>query len=1179
MLFIDFRKGTRTGSLCFSLPGNTGDQFTTGSSTIKTTREMKKDDWRGTSNVRCISPCIAKIFSVMKWTAVIMLAACLQVSAKGFSQEISLSVDKVPLKKVFLQLQQQTGYYFLCDLDLLSKEDLVSIHVEKSSIDKVLNLCFPSNNYTYSVVEKTILIKKKEASVTTNPRDSVPTLRGIVTGAKGAPLPGVTVKVKGSSKGTVTNASGEYLLSGVSPESVITFTFIGMKTVEEKLAGKRTLDIAMEEGVVGMDEIVAVGYGTQKKISMTGAISTIQAKDMDKIPTSSLSNVLAGRLAGMYVRSSTGAPGTGSNVRIRASASWNASDPLYVIDGIVRDKTSFDALDPNEVDQISVLKDAASAAVYGSRAANGVILVTTKKGTPGKMRVDYNSVFSMERTSSYPKYMDMKTALKTTQATLGGISDEEIDWVQKANPGGMANFDAVYKNPNSQKHALSLSGGSDKFTYYFGGSFFNENGFLPNVWYKKYNLRSNISAKITKDLTVSLNLANNYGTSNRFNFLDDKSDDISGLWGKLLYWDVFAIPYMDGKPVNPGWVGNLPEMIKNSGYMRNNNQQVDALIKVDYNVPFVQGLSLHSSYSRNINNNFQKEFGQKQTLYNFKRTGPNSLIVTDEILGTVKSGNPVLEYISNEYTKSDAYQFNAQINYDKHIGKHYIGATAVYEQYEYQSYYFGASRNNFPLFPVDQFFAASKNNSDWGTAGEEKQDARLSYIGRLIYEYGGKYFFSSSVRRDGSIKFSPDQRWGWFPSVSGGWLASEENWYRSSNLYKTINMIKLRGSYGITGDDGIGGWKWVEQYNIDKNIFYVGNPASAVPRLTYGGIPTSSLTWEKSKSVNIGVDLRIRDQFSFTTELWKKHTYDILGEREKVLPSEFGSKLPASNYGIGDAKGIEFELGYNSIPSKAFTYNIKGTFGLATTKVILKDHATNAQPFDNPEGKTSSYSTGYQATGILRSQADIDKLPADYTILGAKPELGMMNFEDISGPNGKPDGKIDSYDKKVIGNYTDLNKAPVSFGLMLNFNYKGFTLDMLFAGMAGFDLTYNDSWGRNFGGGGKIPIYHEDSWSPANPGGSTPKLYAWGDSRANGYTETSTYNTYRADFVRMKYLNLGYNIPKSVLKITGISNIQVYASGTNLFYLSKFKFYDPEIGGFTSYPIMKNFVLGFNVQF
>lgn len=1114
----------------------------------------------------------------MRWAAIVMLTACLHVSTKGFSQVISLSVEKMPVKKIILQLQEQTGYYFLCDLDLLEKNEPVSLHVKNSPIGSVLKLCFPGKEFTYTVVDKTILIKKKETAAPPV-KGGTGNIHGIVSDSAGAPLPGVTVTVKGKKSGAVTNSNGEYSLPEVIADDIILFTFLGMKPVAVKPGNKAELNVVMETTVFSMEQFVAVGYGIQKKDAITGSISTMQAAAMNSIPASNLSNVLAGRLSGLYVGTGTGMPGTGSNLRVRTSASWNASGPLIVIDGIIRDQTSFDALDATEVDQISVLKDAAAAAVYGSRSANGVILVTTKKGSPSKMAVEFNVVTGRQQVGSLPKYMDVYQALKTTQAVSGGISNEEIDWVLKANPGGMAEYNAVYQHPADQKYSLGVSGGSEQFTYFVGGSFYNEQGFLPKVWYKRYNLRANITGKLSKNLTVGLNLGHNNGTRNRFNFMDDKSADLNALWGKLLYWDIFSIPYMNGKPVSPGWLGNLPEMIKNGGYMRNSNQQMDALMTADYHLPFVRGVSLKVSYSRNLNNSFDKNFAKKQTIYNFKRTGPNNLIVTDEIVGTVQSSDPEMEYIGNEYTKADAYQFNTQINYDRQFGKHHIDATAAYEQYEFHSNYFSFYSNTFPLLTVDQFSAASMNNSDWRTRGYEKQDARLSYIGRLNYEYEGKYFLSASIRRDGSIKFAPDQRWGWFPSVSAGWLMSEDKWYKLSGIAKVIDKVKLKGAFGIVGDDGIGGWKWVDQYNMEEGTYYLGEQGAAQPRISYGGLPSLALTWEKSKISNLGMELMFGSRFSLGAELWNKYTYKILGMRTLVLPIEFGSQLPANNYGIGDAKGIDIELGYYSSPSKALRYSLKGTFSQATTKTILKDHATNAQPYDNPEGKTAAYGTGYLATGILRSKEAISSLPAGYTILGAVPEPGMMNFADLSGPGGVPDGKIDAYDKTVIGRYMGPNNAPVSFGFAGNFTYKGFTLDFLFSGLAGFKVTYDDPWGRSFGGGGKIPLYHNDSWSETNTGGTTPKLFAWGDPRAKGYVETSTFNTYNGDFVRLKYINLGYTLPRALFRHISIDSVQVFASATNLFYWSEFKFYDPELSAFTSYPIMKNFTAGVNARF
>jgi len=989
-------------------------------------------------------------------------------------------------------------------------------------------------------------------------------------------LPGATVQQVNGARKVIADENGNFGIE-VPLNTKLTVSMVGYQTKVVTVTSQE-FTIELDNTASGLDEVVVVGYGTQRKASLTAAVTSIKSDQINLVPASNLSNVLAGRLSGTYIQSGTGTPGIGSKVRVRAQSSWNDADAIYVIDGVVRDKTSFDALDANEVAEITVLKDAASAAIYGSRSSNGVVLVTTKTGKKGTPLIQYSTVFSTERTGRLPRYMDMAEALDLTDAVNGGISPEEKEWVLRTNPGGMNYYNAAYHDPNNQRHALSVSGGTDRITYYIGGAFFKENGFLPNVWYRKYNLRGNVQVQLTDDLSVGLNLSNSYGTRNRFNFTYDYgSDDLNNLWGKLLYWDVFAPASINGKPVNPGWLGNPVEMMKNGGYWRNNNQQIDALLTATYKVRYVEGLSVKAAYSKNFNNSFVKDFAKKQLLYNFKTTGANNHIYTDTVLSTQLSGDPGTEYIGNAYEKTNAYQLNLQLNYERSFGAHHINAVAVYEQYESWYNEFSMYRYNFPLFPTDQFFAASGNPSDWTTKGKEVQEGRLSYVGRVNYEFADKYLFSVSVRRDGSVKFSPEKRWGWFPSAAAGWVLSKEDFFARNRSLRFIDMMKLRFSFGSTGNDAIDGWQWLPQYNIKDNTFYLGDPGTAAPRLAYGGIPNPGITWEKSNSYNAGIDLVLLQKLTLTAEFWKRHTYDILGERILALPGEFGGSLPAVNYGKVDSKGFEVELGYSNRIGRDLTYNIKGNIGLATTKVILKDVAANTQPVNDPNGKPLSYETGLQATGLFRSQKDLDNLPAGYTIYGAKPELGMMNFADKSGPEGKPDGKIDDYDKIMLGNYFGSNNAPLSFGMLISLSYKGFSADMLFAGLSGYKLTYNDAWGRNFGGGGKIPLYHADSWSEQNPDGTTPRLYPWGDNRAT-YTYASTFNTYNSSFIRMKYLNLGYNLPAAWMHRMHLGGIRVFASATNLFTLSKFKFYDPEVFQFMSYPVMKSYSLGVNVQ-
>ena len=1125
---------------------------------------------------------LIKLSRIMRLTILIFVLGINSLLAESsYSQmtRITIKAEDTRVEDVLNLIENKSEFFFLFNQKLIDLNRKVSIDAKEEKISDILDELFAGTDVKHQVIDRQIILTTSE--IFDNQQQSNRKVFGKVTDRTGAPLPGASVVVKGTTTGVITDNNGNFSLSLPVDAKSIAFSFVGMKSQEVNIVGKTSINIIMEEETVGLDEVVAIGYGTQKKATLTGAISNMKTDGIINIPSSNLSNVLAGRLSGTFIRSTTGTPGISSDVRVRQNGSWNTAEPLYVIDGIARDKISFDALDPNEVEEITILKDAASTAIYGSRAGNGVILVSTKKGKEGKVRVEYNSVFSAENPGKLPKYMEVEDALKTAQRVLGGISDEEIAWVLKNNPKGENMYNAAYSDPNNQKHSISITGGSDKVSYFLGASYFDENGFLPNVWYKKYNLRANISAKVSKDLTVGLNLSNSYGTRNRFNFsYDGGSADLNSLWGKLIYWDVWNPPYTkDNKPTNPGWLGNPIEMMRNGGNWRNNNQLIDALLSIDYNVPFVKGLSLKASYSRNMDNSFTKDYAKKQLLYDMKKTGPNNLIYTDEIIGTTMSGDPGTEYIGNSYTKTDAYQLNGQINFDRHFGNHYVNATAVYEQYEYKYNNFAMYRNNFMLFPTDQFFAASKDPKDWSTGGSEDQSGRLSYVGRVNYEYASKYLISASVRRDGSVKFAPGYRWGWFPSASAGWIVSEEEFYKKSNLADYVDKLKLRASFGSTGNDAIGGWQWLEQYNVSDGAFYLGNPGATTAMVTYGGTPNPSLTWETTRSYNIGLDARLWRKVDFSLELWKSRTTDILGNRSMVVPSEYGASLPASNYGIAEAKGIEVEMAYRNKIGNNFTYDLKATFGYATTKTILMDHASNGQWFENPEGRTRTYGTGYQAAGILRTQADLDALPDGYKIFGASPELGMMNFADLNGVDGKPDGKIDGYDKVIMGNYMGPGSAPYSFGLNVNLEYKGFTLDALFAGLAGFKISYNDAWGRNYGGGGKTPWYHHDSWSEENPNGTTPKLFPWGDARANGYIATSAFNVYRGDFIRLKNLQLGYNLPASALKTVGIGKAKIFVSGTNLFCWSKFDLYDPEISGFMSYPIMKTYSLGLNVQF
>ncbi|TWF41736.1 TonB-linked SusC/RagA family outer membrane protein [Chitinophaga polysaccharea] len=1112
----------------------------------------------------------------MKLSTAFLFVSIMHLGATAYSQ-VTLSVRNMPLGKVFTLIKAQTGREIFYSMDLLRQGENVTLQLNNAPLQRAMDEVLKGRGLTFEIIDKNIVITKQKAASPEVVQDQV--ISGKVTDEAGNPLPGASLKWKNTAQGANTDASGNFSLKVPNGGGTLVITFVGYESQEIAVAKGSNLKIALKASTSKLGDLVVIGYGTRKKALLTSSISTVKATEFESIPTGSLSNLLQGRLSGTYVQTSSGFPGQGSGIRVRINTSWNNSPLVYVIDGVVRDEQSFNALDPNEVEEVTVLKDAASAAIYGSRSSNGVLMVTTKKGKSGKPVVAVSSTVSTERYTQVPKYMEAGKSMDAIASVYNSVSPEEKDWLVKNNPDGMNLFRSVYRNPRDQRYTASLSGGSNDVTYFLGGSYYNQDGFLSKLNYNKYNLRGNVQVKSIKNLTVGLNVSTNTAIFNGYSFGQTSGNaDQQEFYKNFMYMNPWVPANIDGKFPDIGWIGNPAALLAGPGYRKNRNQQVDALLNFEYKIPFVEGLSINGAFSKNYNNNFTKEFASKSLLYKFKMAGANSRIFTNEVIGTTLSYAPAEEFIANATSQSNSYQLNGQLNYQRSFGKHQVEANAIVEQYEYQSYAFNGNRRGFPLYPLDQFFAASGDSKYWGINGNEGQDGRVSYIGRINYNYDERFLFTASARRDGSIKFAPDRRWGTFPSVSAGWIISNESFFKNSADLSFVDFLKVRGNFAQTGNDAIGGWAWLEQYNISGDSYFEGTNGTSNPRLTYGGIPNPNLTWEKSNSVDVGFELGIFKSINLTADYWTRHTYDILGSRILAVPLEYGANLPSENYGIVNGHGADFELEYNTKLSHDFSLGIKANLGFAGNKVIKRDVAANAQDVDNPNGKSLSYQAGYRTTGILRSQGEVDKLPQGYTIFGAKPEPGMMNFQDISGPNGVPDGKIDNYDRVVLGSNFGPGGAKESFGLLLNLGWKNLHLEMLFSGLAGFKIVYNDPWGRQFADGNLTPIYHDNAWTPDNPNGTHPRLYSWGDARAQGYVQVSDFNTYPGSFIRMKNLNLSYSLTANTLKRIGLTGARVWASATNLFYLSKFKFYDPELYGFSAYPASKTYSLGLNIN-
>jgi TonB-linked SusC/RagA family outer membrane protein len=1003
-------------------------------------------------------------------------------------------------------------------------------------------------------------------------------ITGTVVDNNGEPVVGANVVQKENSRnGTVTDADGKFSLD-VPPNATLKISFIGYLAREVAVGGQSSIDVTLTEDVGLLDEVVVIGYGTQKKASVTGAIATLQAEKVEDIPVANVSSALAGRMSGLYVSQETGAPGSAAAIRIRSINTWKSSgnDPLYVIDGIILDKRSFDMLDYSEIENISVLKDAASASVYGARAANGVILVTTRTGREGKFKMNYSYSYSFDQPSKIPEYgsaadmVRLNNYARSVAGVLPFYDEEEAAWISQNDPG-KAWYDLAYSDPTLQKHTLNASGGSEKVRYFIGGNFFDQTAFIKNAEYKKFNIRSNVDVNFTNELSGSFKLAYNEGTRTRYAFQEDQSglninDNFGGLWGRLLYYLPDVPPLTsDGKYINPGWIGNPLAFIEEGGTNTRSDRNIDANFGLTYKLPFVKGLSVSANYSRNYSNATVKQYEVKPTIYNVVRKGTNGKIYTDEIISSQKSSFPNKERLAKTSETSNDYQLNLSVNYAGSFGKHNINAVLVYEQSEGAYEYFEAVRENFPLVQKDQFWATSSDRADSYVDGNESESGRASYIGRITYDYDEKYFLTAAARYDGSMQFAPDYRWGLFPSVQAGWVLSKEGFFNT----EAINFLKLRTSLGLTGNDAVGGWAWSESYsNVGSYLF-----SALEPRVRYSGIVNRVLTWEKTRDWNIGFDSRFLGGYSLNLEYYNRHNYDILDSRIASLPRSFGGSMPPENYGIVDAHGVEIELGYRG-SIKEVNYGIQGNFSYATNIVKLKDVAENVRDADNPNGRSTDYVKMLVATDIIRTQADLDALPEGYTIYGKKPALGVINFEDVSGLDGTPDGKIDDYDIQFIkGKHT---VAPYALGLNLTADWKGLGIDVLFQGFLGVSKLYNDGYGRRFFDGMRPPAFWNDSWTPDNVNAAYPQAVTW------DYTYdhlASTFWLKNSNYLRLQQVSLKYSLPKKLIKKVRLSDATFLLSGTNLFTLTKFDYHDPAGESMNTYPTMKTYTLGVNLSF
>lgn len=1106
-------------------------------------------------------------------------------NAQKSMEEIYLTIrlENEPIKDVFGKIEQQTDLGFVYSKNILDEEVQITTEINFISVADLLRIISSEGGLQFKRINENIYVSRKaqeDASVSEVIENAADIeVSGTVTSSEdGEPLPGVNVLVKGSSTGTITDVEGNFTLV-TNEDAVLVFSFIGYQSQEVNVANQTVINVTLVPDLTQLGEVIVTGYRTQARGSVTGSVTSVNSAEFEDIPYDNLSNALSGRLSGVTVTQAAGTPGMESSINIRAQGTFNNAEPLFVIDGVVSDKFAFDGLNPNAVESITILKDGASAAIYGSRAANGVVLVTTKRGAEGAPKLNYNGIYGIQTPTNIPESLNafehasaINHALRYnnvpetdaryyTQDELDYFRNNSWNWVEE-----------LWRDPITTQHALDVSGGTEHVKYFLGGSYNYATGAFDNLDYRKLNVRGNVDVSVTENLTVSLDLNTDTRNTNgpSWDVGNWRQED---LYKALMLRPSMVPPYVNGLPVG-NWVEWHPGVVIDpalAGYNKREWTGLNTMFTLNYEVPFVEGLGVKASINRYKRDTYNKQFNLPYEMTLFNTLGEHNHIVGDQPVGI--RPRAAAEFLQSRYEQLKRYQFNAQLNYQRNFGKHNVDALLVYEQAEQDDIWFNGRRDDFISSSIDQYVAGSPAPENSAVDGTHIQSARISYVGLASYNYDQRYLLEASFRYDGSVAFAPENRWGFFPAGSVGWRISNEPFFNVD----FIDDLMIRTSVGVLGNADVGNFQWMQSYDIVYGAIFDEPSFGLQP----GVLANRDITWEKSLSYNAGFDTRLWDsRISLKLDLFYRNTYDILGSRQLSLPSTFGALMPDENYQEIDSRGFEVELGYNSQfegSQSPITYFVRGNFGYATNEVVLLDEAENIRPYQSKIGRPvdSDELFGYVATGILRTQAELDALPEGYTILGIEPQLGMLNYQDIRGPNSdEPDGRITEDDQTYLAKY---NVPPMNFGLSLGASWGSFSIDALLQGVAGHQIMMHTN-GRDIQARAEESSfgYWADSWSPDNPDGAYP---GYRNTHYRTRFDESSFWLQDGSFVRLKNLNISYSLPEGLTSRINANNIRLFFTGTNMLLLySGVKTHDPEVNNIRAYPMMKTYSFGLNIN-
>lgn len=1141
---------------------------------------MKKDCKTRGQYVPGIWYQMRKILIMTKLSLFILLLSLFSAQASVFSQNSRLNLDyrNVSLKQVLGAIEDQSEFRFAFSSEYLDLNRKVSVRYENEPVTTILDQIFKETNIKYSIKDRVIILYQDEMGET--PRQAFQQflrVSGKVTDPSGAPLPGVSVVVKGITQGTITDPDGNYSLPNVPGDAVLIFSFVGMKSQEVQVGGKANIVVVLKEEVVGVDEVVVVGYGVQKKATLSGSVASVKGTDIVKSPAMNVSNSIGGTLPGLVAVAQSGEPGSDyATLYVRGRSTLNDNSPLIVVDGIPN--RSLERIDPATIESVTVLKDA-SAAIYGSQAANGVILVTTKRGSAGKLVVTASFASGWSKPTRIPEltnsaeYATLVNEVDAYDGKTPTYTDAEIaKFADGSDPWRYPDtdwFDTVLKSWSWQSNAnVTLSGGNENMQTFVSLSTRHQDGFFKNSAskYDQHDLRINIDGKVNQYISLSVDAGvrleqRNFPTvssSTIFRELMTAQPTQVAVWPNGL----------PGPPLDATSQHNpVVQATSAAGTDKSDNYVFNINAKLNIKIPWVKGLSLIATGAMDRGLDYQKEFSKLYELYSWD----GSTLDADNLPYLVKGAYGSSSLIQ-QLDISKQYLINALVSYQKTLNKiHDINLLAGIEAIENNSNWFSAERRNFTSdFPAELNFGNS--GSQYANGSNPGTNRWLNYFGRVNYTLDSKYIAEFVWRYQGSSKFASDTRWGFFPGISVAYRISEEDFWKNSKTVHVINNLKLRASWGKTGNDLIDPYQFFSLYSLNWQYFVTGDQTthSTYYESLAGNVKAQ---WEEARQINAGLDMNLlENRLSVTADYFNNLRTKILIPQTASVPEMTGMAgiLPDINLGKVRNQGFDFEITWADKINR-LNYRIGLNGGYAKNKVLFFDEAEGALDWQKETGHPMESGLFYEAIGIFHDQADLDNYPHL-----EEARTGDVIFKDVSG-----DQQITGDDRKRI--YKNIVPT-LTGGLTLACEYKGFDISVLFQGQAGAVRYVQDLGGKDVQN--YFKSFYDKRWTEDNPNTDYPRTFNRNDEYWVSSENPNTFWLHKTDFIRLKNLELGYTIPSALTSKIGLDYFRVHVGGLNLFtYAPDMKDFDPELepkgDGFAGegYPLQKIVTAGVTVKF